>query len=242
MKTPGYWHRCATHVGWVRPVNEDTLIESPEDHLFGVCDGMGGHAAGEVASALAAMVFRRVIAEGVLSPASALHEAIRRADEAVYQDQMAHPARRGMGTTLSALLLSGPAPEEAWIGHVGDSRVYRCRNRKLDQLTTDHSPVFRLYQKGLLSKEQARRHPHKHIVEQALGLTPPVEADVFAVDVRPGDLFLLCTDGLSDQVGDGEIEDVCRSGPVRTMARHLVQAANFKGGLDNVSVVLVQIG
>lgn len=241
-KTPGYRHHSVTHVGWVRRVNEDTLIESPENHLFGVCDGMGGHAAGEVASALAATVFRRVLAESVVSPASALREAIRQADEAVYRDQMAHPERQGMGTTLSALLLSGPAPVEAWIGHVGDSRVYRFRNQKLDQLTTDHSPVFRLYQKGLLSKEQARRHPHKHIVEQALGLSPPVETDVFAVDVRGGDLFLLCTDGLSDQVADDEIEDVCRSGSVRAMARHLVQAANFKGGLDNVSVVLVQIG
>ncbi len=241
LKTPGYRHHCVTHVGWVRPVNEDTLIESPEHHLFGVCDGMGGHAAGEVASALAATVFRRVMAAGVLPPAAALGEAIRQADEAVYRDQMVHPAHKGMGTTLSALLLSGSAPDEAWIGHVGDSRVYRCRNQRLDQLTTDHSPVFRLYRKGLLSKEQARRHPHKHIVEQALGLSPPVEADIFAVDVRPGDLFLLCTDGLSDQVGDVEIEDVCRSGSVRARARHLVQAANFKGGLDNVSVVVVQI-
>lgn len=242
MKAPGYRHHSVTHVGWVRPVNEDTLIEFPESHLFGVCDGMGGHAAGEVASELAATVFRCVLAESDLPPAAALREAIRQADEEVYRDQTAHPERKGMGTTLSALLLSGPAPEEAWIGHVGDSRVYRLRNRKLDQLTTDHSPVFRLYRTGLLSKEQARRHPHKHIVEQALGLSPPVEADVFAVDVRAGDLFLLCTDGLSDQLADGEIEDVCRSGSVRAMARHLVQAANFKGGLDNVSVVLVQIG
>ena len=241
MNVPGYRHHCRTHVGWVRPVNEDTLIESPEHHLFGVCDGMGGHAAGEVASALAASVVRRVIARGVLPPAAALSEAIRQADEVVYRDQIDHPARKGMGTTLSALLLSGPAPEEAWIGHVGDSRVYRCRSRRLDQLTTDHSPVFQLYRDGLLSKEQARRHPHKHILEQALGLSPPVQADIFAVDVRAGDLFLLCTDGLSDQVGDGEIKDVCRSGSLRARARHLVQAANFKGGLDNVSVVLIQI-
>lgn len=240
MKTPGYRHHGATHVGWVRPVNEDTLIESPENHLFGVCDGMGGHAAGEVASALAATVFRRVVAEGVLPAAAALGKAIRQADETVYRDQIANPEHSGMGTTLSALLLSGPTPEEAWIGHVGDSRVYRWRSRRLEQLTTDHSPVFRLYREGLLSKEQARRHPHKHILEQALGLGPPVDADIFAVDVRAGDLFLLCTDGLSDQVGDAEIEDVCRSGTVRAKARHLVQAANFKGGLDNVSVVLIE--
>ena len=241
MKTPGYRHHCLTHVGRVRPVNEDTLIESPEHHLFGVCDGMGGHAAGEVASALAAVVFRRSIARGILSPAAALREAIRQADEEVYRDQMVDPAHEGMGTTLSALLLSGPVPEKAWIGHVGDSRVYRRRDRKLDQLTADHSPVFRLYRKGLLSKEQARRHPHKHIVEQALGLSPPVETDILAVDVRAGDLFLLCTDGLTDQLGDGEIEDVCRSGSLRGMARRLVDAANSKGGSDNVSVVLIQI-
>ena len=241
MKTPGYRHHCLTHVGLVRPVNEDSLIESPEHHLFGVCDGMGGHAAGEVASALAAVVFRRAIARGILPPATALREAIRQADEEVYRDQIAHPEHEGMGTTLSALLLSGPAPEKAWIGHVGDSRVYRCRGGKLDQLTVDHSPVFRLYREGLLSKEQARRHPHKHIVEQALGLSPPVETDVLAVDVRAGDLFLLCTDGLSDQLADGEIEDACRSGPLRRMARRLVAEANLKGGLDNVSVVLVQI-
>ena len=241
MRVRGYRHQCLTHVGRVRPVNEDTLIEFPEHHLFGVCDGMGGHAAGEVASALAATTFRRVMAEGVLTPAAALSEAIRQADETVFRDQVAHPARTGMGTTLSALLLSGPAPDQAWIGHVGDSRVYRRRGRRLDQLTADHSPVFRLYRKGLLSKEQARRHPHKHILERALGLDPPVRADVFAVDVRAGDLFLLCTDGLNDQLGDGEIEDVCRSGSLRGMARRLVEAANSRGGLDNVSVVLVQI-
>lgn len=241
MKTPGYVHDCLTHVGRVRPVNEDALIESPENHLFGVCDGMGGHAAGEVASALAAVVFRRAVARGILPPPTALREAIRQADEEVYRDQIAHPAHEGMGTTLSALLLSGPAPEKAWIGHVGDSRVYRCRGGKLDQLTADHSPVFRLYRKGILSKEQARRHPHKHIVEQALGLSPPVKTDVLQVDVQAGDLFLLCTDGLSDQLTDGEIEDVCRAGSFPEMARCLVDTANSKGGLDNVSVVLIQI-
>lgn len=241
VKILEYRYQSLTHVGKVRTMNEDALIESPATHLFGVCDGMGGHAAGEVASSLAASAFKRVMAKNTQSSAIALRKAIRQAEERICRDQTFYPEHQGMGTTLSAFLLSGPKPEEGWVIHVGDSRVYRCRMQHLEQLTSDHSPTFRLYQEGLLSKEQARAHPKKHVLDQALGLNPPAQTDVFAVDVQERDLFLLCTDGLSDQLGDSEIQDICRDTPFSDLAQHLVDSANAKGGLDNVSVILIEI-
>ena len=229
-------------LGRVRSGNEDSLILAPDLHLFGVCDGMGGHAAGEVASAIVAEVLVQEIASSTDSSSEALRHAIATADERVFRDQDECAQHRGMGTTVSALsLVSDPSPR-GWIGHVGDSRIYRHHQGALQQLTVDHSPVFRLFQSGLLDKDEMLSHPHKHLLDRALGLHPPVEVDVFPVELEVGDVFLICTDGLTDMLVDQEIHDVLKSGKLLArVADQLVSRANQKGGIDNISLILIEI-
>ncbi len=229
-------------LGRVRSRNEDSLILAPDLRLFGVCDGMGGHAAGEVASSIAAEVLTQEIACSADSSSEALRHAITTADKRVFRDQEEHAQHRGMGTTVSALwLVSDPSPR-GWIGHVGDSRIYRHHKGELQQLTVDHSPVFRLFQSGLLDKDEMLSHPYKHLLDRALGLQPPVDVDVCPVDLEVGDVFLICTDGLTDMLVDQEIHDVLKSEKLLGwVADQLVSRANQKGGIDNISLILIEI-
>ncbi len=238
----GFRQEARSDLGRVRSVNEDSLILAPDLRLFGVCDGMGGHAAGEVASSIAAKVLSQEIANAADSPSKALRRAIATADERVFRDQEQHVQRRGMGTTVSALwLVPDPSPR-GLIGHVGDSRIYRHHQGELQQLTVDHSPVFRLFQSGLLDKDEMLTHPYKHLLDRALGLQPPVDVDVFPVDLEVGDVFLICTDGLTDMLVDQEIHDVLKSHKLLSrVADQLVSRANQQGGMDNISLILIEI-
>ena len=229
-------------LGRVRSGNEDSLILAPDLRLFGVCDGMGGHAAGEVASAIAAEVMAEEIEGSAASSSEALRHAIATADERVFRDQEEHAQHQGMGTTVSALWLLPDLSPKGWIGHVGDSRIYRHHQGELRQLTVDHSPVFRLFQSGILDKDEMLTHPYKHLLDRALGLQPPVDADVFPVDLEVGDVFLICTDGLTDMLVDHEIHDVLKSeNLLGWVADQLVSRANQKGGIDNISLILIEI-
>ena len=238
----GFRQEARSDLGRVRSVNEDSLILAPDLRLFGVCDGMGGHAAGEVASSIAAKVLSQEIANAEDSPSKALRRAIATADERVFQDQEQHVQHRGMGTTVSALWLVPDATPRGLIGHVGDSRIYRHHQGELQQLTVDHSPVFRLFQSGLLDKDEMLTHPYKHLLDRALGLQPPVDVDVFPVDLEVGDVFLICTDGLTDMLVDQEIHDVLKSHKLLgRVADQLVSRANQQGGMDNISLILIEI-
>ena len=238
----GFRQEARTDMGRVRTRNEDSLILAHNLRLFGVCDGMGGHAAGEVASSIAAQAMTEQIASTASTSPEALKEAIATADARIFQDQDEDASHRGMGTTVSALWLAPGSNPGGWIGHVGDSRVYRLHQGELQQLTEDHSPVFRLFQSGLLDKDEMQNHPYKHVLDRALGLQPPGEADVFSVDVEVGDIFLLCTDGLTDLLIDEEIRDVLEGGKLLDeTADQLVSLANQKGGLDNISLILIEI-
>ena len=229
-------------LGLVRSGNEDSLIRVPDLRLFGVCDGMGGHAAGEVASAIAAEVLAQEIASSTDSSSEAVRQAIAKADERVFRDQEDCEQHRGMGTTVSALWLVADPTPRGWIGHVGDSRIYRRHRGGFQQLTVDHSPVFRLFQSGLLDKDEMLSHPYKHLLDRALGLQPPVEVDVFPVDLEVGDVFLICTDGLTDMLVDQEIHNVLKSEKLLPrVADQLVSLANQKGGIDNISLILIEI-
>jgi protein phosphatase len=231
--------------GWYRENNEDAYLTRDDIGLFAVCDGLGGHAAGEVASALAVETLKRFRPPENLqaeSPREALLKLVQQANCEILQDQAQNPDHRGMGTTLSALWIPEPAVGPAWVAQVGDSRVYRLRDAKLEQLTEDHSPVFRLFKRGLLTKEELRLHPQKHIVEQTLGLRPEVKCDVLPATAWVDDIFLLCSDGLTDCVSDEEIREICSSTPWKEMASRLVDRALRCGGHDNVTVVLVRIG
>lgn len=229
-----------TDRGLVRNNNEDSYINRLDIGLFGVCDGLGGHAAGEVASRIAVETIDQWI-QSISDPPRQLLEAVEEANRRILRDQQVNPARLGMGTTLSALWLPDVDAGNGWIAHIGDSRIYRFRDDALEQLTDDHSPVFRLYKEGALHKDQLRFHPQKNLIERSLGLAANIQCDIFTTPVRPGDRFLLCTDGLCDCVSDAEMAESLRTVPWEDLPADLISRALRCGGFDNITVVLVEV-
>ncbi len=234
---------AATDRGRVRPENEDTFIAEPM--IFAVADGMGGHQAGEVASALASSILRERLGNGAASE-NAAAAAVGEANAAIYGAARANSAQSGMGTTLTALAIlhaDGDGGEERLaLLNVGDSRTYRFRHGRLQRMTVDHSYVQELVATGHISDEEARTHPRRNIVTRALGIEPTVRADVWSLPVVRGDRFLLCSDGLVDEVPDHEISDLVGAvdDPQR-LAEQLVDMANRHGGRDNITVVVVDV-
>src|SRR6185503_8848447 len=216
--------------------NEDAYVVQPP--LFAVADGMGGAQAGEIASRIAASVLRESGAEaGENAVVALIQEANRRVYEAAASDE----ARAGMGTTMTAALVAG---DTVRIGHVGDSRAYRVRDGALEQLTDDHSLVAELVRSGRLSPEEADVHPQRSVITRVLGTDPEVDVDTFEVEARPGDIFMICSDGLTSMVDDDAILSVVernRSSLDRA-ARALVDAANKGGGEDNITVIVFELG
>lgn len=235
--------RCSagTDRGLVRENNEDSFLTEEDARLCVVCDGLGGHAAGEIASTIAVETMGERIREASSEPKRFLRDLISDANRRIISDQRLHPERMGMGTTLTALWVPDRSKREAWVGHVGDSRLYRLRAGKFEQITNDHSPVFRLYQEGALTKDDLRRHPQKNLIERSLGLSLEVDSDVFAIELEKGDRYLLCTDGLSDCVSDADMEQVCRTAKIEKSPEQLIKLALSCGGFDNVTVVVVDI-
>jgi protein phosphatase len=218
--------------------NEDAYVCDPP--LFAVADGMGGAQAGELASRLAATALeeRRRGERGE----AAIAELVQAANDRVYRRALEDPAVAGMGTTVTVALFDGDAGTIA-IGHVGDSRAYRIREGRLDQLTADHSLVAELVRSGRLTPEQAAEHPHRSVITRALGTEASVDVDTFTMEAAPGDLYLLCSDGLTTMVGDAEILAIAAAADddPETVTRDLVLAANRAGGEDNVTVVVFEI-
>jgi len=217
--------------------NEDSYVCEPP--LFAVADGMGGAQAGEVASRLAAAVLQEVNGEQ-LSP-GAIAELIQEANRRVFQRSNEDAAASGMGTTLTVALVE--SSDTVAIGHVGDSRAYRVRDGRLEQLTEDHSLVGEMMRSGKLSAEEAEAHPQRSVITRALGTEPDVDVDTFTVETEPGDVFLLCSDGLTTMVPDREILSLlgASGGDLERAARRLVEAANRSGGEDNITVVVFEI-
>jgi serine/threonine protein phosphatase PrpC len=230
----------ATHPGLVRCNNEDVVLcvlpdADERGTLAIVADGMGGHAAGEVASAIATETIRRLYYERGGSAPEVLAAAFAAANEAIYRRSATDPACAGMGTTCTVLALREDA---AFLAHIGDSRAYLLRDSGLHQISEDHSLVAQLVRDGVLTPEQAAKSPQRHIILRALGIEPIAEAAVWSqgLPLRPGDVFVLCSDGLSDLVDDATIGDVvARLAPDEACAA-LVEAALAAGGRDNVSV------
>lgn len=234
-------YHAKSDMGRVRSNNEDSLIEAPHIGLFGVCDGLGGHAAGEVASSIAATTLQELVKDSSEAPGEVLKVGIQEANERILRDQVLNPKHRGMGTTVSLVWLVPGDSRLVWIGHVGDSRIYLMEDSQLSQLTEDHSPVFRLFKQGLLTKDQIQQHPQKNLLERSLGVVPDVEVDVFPINPNPGDRFLICSDGLTDLLSDSEILDTLTRNSFEEALDHLISGANAKGGVDNISVVLLKI-
>lgn len=235
----------STHTGQVRHDNEDSLVVAPP--VYAVADGMGGHLAGEVASAIAVDTLRALLAgTSPISSPDELIDAVHSANLAIFHASYESPERRGMGTTLTALgLLAPEADGEAdrlVLVNVGDSRAYRLRGDQLRQLSVDHSYVHELVASGQISAEEARHHPNRNIVTRALGIEPDVAVDAWTLPLVRGDRFLLCSDGLVDEVTDATITEMLRTVPdPQRVADELVATANRHGGRDNVSVLVVDV-
>ena len=226
-----------TDVGRQRSANEDSLVVRPP--LFAVADGMGGAKAGEVASAVAVEAVEAAKESG--EPAEAqLAGIVREANRRIYDLAVADESRRGMGTTLTLAKLHG---DEVSLAHVGDSRAYRMRGGELEQLTRDHSLVAELERSGQITPEAAEHHPQRSIITRALGPEPDVEVDTYTLTGREGDLFLICSDGLTSMISDDEVGSILRSaGSLDEAADALVRAANQSGGRDNITVILFRLG
>jgi PPM family protein phosphatase len=224
----------ASDIGKARDRNEDSYLAEPP--VFAVADGMGGHKGGDVASSLAIQVL-----EGDALPADGaeLVERVREANRAVYERSSSDTAVEGMGTTMTATIAGGGALR---LAHVGDSRAYLLREGTLGRLTEDHTLVQRMVSEGQLTEEEASIHPQRNVITRSLGVEDRVQVDEAAVEVRNGDRILLCTDGLTGMVSEEEIERTLQRAPdPQEAADQLVAAANDGGGLDNITVVVLDI-
>jgi protein phosphatase len=235
-----YTAAALTDRGRKRPSNEDAFGYSIEHGVYVVCDGMGGAAAGEVASSLAvAEVMQLLTNRPGANPLPAdAEKAVAVANEAIFSRSQRSQKLNGMGTTLVALLVE---ERHAWMLNVGDSRGYRLRNSKLEQITLDHSLVEEQMRLGQMSLEEALRSPLKNVITRALGTQSLVTPDVFELETEPGDLFLLCSDGLTREISDPLIESLLQLDlPLEILCSRLVAAANQAGGHDNITCLLVR--
>ncbi len=226
-----------TDTGRQRHANEDSYYARAP--MFAVADGMGGAQAGEVASRIAAGAFERGQVSDDPSAEGQLEEIAQKANREIHKLAQKDSSRAGMGTTLTAALLRD---DEVALGHVGDSRAYVLRNGKLKRLTKDHSLVEELRRQGRLTEEQAEEHPQRSIITRALGPEPSVNVDTMTFPARDGDVFLLCSDGLTTMVSDEEIREILvRSKTLRSAVNRLVDAANRGGGRDNITAVAFRV-
>jgi len=234
-----------THPGQVRPGNEDALAVLGAEGIYVVADGMGGHAAGEVASGIAIEEIVAALRESSAGAArrDQVADALQRANQRILAEADREPERSGMGTTAT-LLWVDPGSDHYIIGHVGDSRAYRLRDHVLKLLTRDHTWVQLEVDSGRLSPDQARRHPYSSVLLQALGVEEAVTPDVFEDSAAPGDLFLLCSDGLTATMTDPQLKRILErladaSPPV--LVRELIREANQHGAPDNVTVIAIRV-
>jgi protein phosphatase len=228
-----------TDVGRLRNSNQDAFGERERSHghWFVVADGMGGHAGGETAARIAVETIVEA-AGGGLGPDERLHSAFQDANAKIHQTGLDDARLAGMGTTAVALAFEQGA---CWVGNVGDSRAYRLRGDALEAVSRDHSVVAEFVRRGYISEAQARTHPRRNELLRSLGISAEVEVDVDPVEARPGDTFMLCSDGLCGVIDDPAIAEILRDGSASEAAEALVTAANNLGGPDNITVQVIRI-
>lgn len=231
-----------TDIGLVRKTNEDSLSCLPPN-LYVVADGMGGHAAGEIASRIATDTIKEYVKqhEKTNNPQNLLEAAVREANIKIYEEAQSNRELTGMGTTITAVYLE---EQKIHWGHVGDSRIYLIRDRQLQQLTQDHSLVWDLLSSGLITRDEAENHPQRNILTRALGTYPTVTVSNGLQEWREGDLLLLCTDGLTGMLNDQEISQIicAAENNIKLAVDNLVEAAKVAGGCDNITVILLKHG
>ncbi|MCM2323009.1 MAG: Stp1/IreP family PP2C-type Ser/Thr phosphatase [Oligoflexia bacterium] len=237
----------ATDIGRKRSQNQDNYAVDPELGLFVVADGMGGHKGGETASAMATSIIPQVVREGQKTtewdPTPLISQAIEAASLAIFDRSAKEAALHGMGTTTTALLFKG---EELAMGHVGDSRCYLLQADAIWQATRDHSLVQEKLRAGLITRQEVKTDRMKNVITRSVGFEPKILVDVYRTRVRPGDVFVICSDGLSGLVEDPEIltivqRELFQGGDIQRTVRALVDAANANGGDDNITAVVIQV-
>ena len=247
-------HVEKTDVGRVREHNEDDIGSDPDIGLWVLADGMGGYNAGEVASGIAVKTVLDLVTEacrretrneiepgsGLMRQTITLRDAIMRANKIIHQTAQSQPQCEGMGTTLVACLFFD---NKISIAHVGDSRLYRMRDNRFEQITLDHSLLQELVDRGYYSQEEAQRSANRNYVTRALGVEATVDVEIQEVEVRKGDYFLLCSDGLPDMVDDEDIHLTINtfSTSIDTIGEQLIKLTNDNGGRDNVSIIVVRV-
>lgn len=237
-KKPCVRVHALTHVGKVRAANQDALVVDEKLMLYGVADGMGGHKGGETASAGA----RDAVIAALQDKAPGLdnlRDAITKANADLFKQQAEDEHLSGMGTTLSAIWLSD---HFVYLGHVGDSRIYRFREGKLEQMTDDHSLVGELMRAGYITPEQAENHPNKNVILRAVGTEEGIDVDLAVEERKAGDLWLICSDGLHGMVPDKKMEAILSVNTPESAAKLLLDAALAAGGRDNITVVIAVDG
>lgn len=243
-----------TDPGMVRSNNEDSIASVPEKGLVVLADGMGGYNAGEVASGMATTVLTTELRQqleqhapyevdpqsGQKAAVKMLQQQIAKANTSIYQAAQSQPQYAGMGTTLVVALFYD---NKVMVAHIGDSRLYRMRGEEFTQVSKDHSLLQEQIDAGMLTKEQAKGSSNKNLVTRAMGIDPTVEPEIHEYDTQPGDIYLLCSDGLSDMVSDEDIGMTLQAlgANLNLAVQQLVQMANDNGGRDNVSVILIKV-
>ncbi|PZD72810.1 Serine/threonine phosphatase stp [Acaryochloris thomasi RCC1774] len=230
--------------GLVRSANQDSYyIDDPEGRFFIVADGMGGHAGGEEASRIATEAIQDYLCahwSTQIEPTTFLRDMLLEANRHILDNQQAHPERSDMGTTIVVVIF--PEADPPWCVHVGDSRLYRLREQQLEQITKDHTWISQAVGSGLLTPEQARVHPWRHVLAQCLGREELNQIDIQPLDVQQGDRLLLCSDGLTEELSDDLISPyLSKDYSCSQAAEALVEAAKEKGGQDNITVVIVEM-
>lgn len=230
-----------TDVGKVRPLNEDAFyLPRPGERFCAIADGMGGHNAGEVASAMAVQVFSEELRSCNVIHGMVMRRAVEAANAAIHAHAATDEAFSGMGTTFTGLAVSG---ENIHIAHVGDSRCYLIRNGSIMRLTLDHTLVEEMVLQGLISPREAKHHPKRNYITRALGTAPRVEVDLIQVEKQAGDIFFLCTDGLTNHVEDRTIQEVSLGdGSWEEKLHTLVDYALQSGGSDNITAMYALVG
>ncbi|CUH94219.1 hypothetical protein P22_0285 [Propionispora sp. 2/2-37] len=231
-------------IGKVREINEDSYAFHPPN-FFGVADGMGGHAAGEVASSLAIKAFTEFIEKqaGSMPIEQLMEEAICQANTLIYEMSLRQTEYLGMGTTVTAAYIEG---NHVYWSHVGDSRLYLIQDNSICQLTNDHSLVWELFLNGSITQEEIQSHPQRNMLTRAVGTSQTIAVECGSMEWGPGDILLLCTDGLTSMLNDQEIYQSIRTNLSRLtgeqVLEELVNQANRSGGLDNITAILLQYG
>lgn len=252
MKIEGFG---LTDIGKKRKINEDSFGFFPENGLYVVADGMGGHAGGEVASRLAVenvgefikysanrddITWPFEIDESMSKDENRLNAAIQLANSRIFHEALINKNLNGMGTTIVAALFSEP---HLYIGHVGDSRAYLIKNDEMRQLTDDHSIVYEQMRLGILSKEDAKTHSLRNVLTKALGTESNIKVDTKAEKAEAGNIYLFCTDGLTNMLTDEEIKNIVKNNSSNTenACKELISAANKTGGIDNITVIILKV-